>query len=278
MSVDQAVAVGAGLAAAPGHKLSVIIPAYNEEIGIAAILERVLQLRSRLLTVGVAGFEVIVVDDGSHDRTAEIVCRYPDVQLISHARNRGYGGALKTGFVNTTGNLLAFLDADGTYPPEQLPEMCHAVIGGAELVVGSRMSGARSEMSYTRHVGNRIFAGLVTLLGNQPVSDSASGMRVFRREVLERLYPLPDGLNFTPVMSTRAVHEGIKMVEVSIPYHARVGHSKLNILQDGVRFFTSIVGTALSYNPRRVLGLAVLAGIGIALLVATVLAVVRLSG
>ncbi len=260
------------------YKLSVIIPAYNEEDGIAEIIDRTLSIHAALEAVGVEGPELIVVDDGSKDRTVEIVKQYPNVRLIRHAQNRGYGGALKTGFANATGNLLAFLDADGTYPPEHFPQLCQAVIGGADLVIGSRMAGAESEMPRTRRLGNFIFANLVTLVGNQHVSDSASGMRVFRKETLERMYPLPDGLNFTPVMSTRAIHEGLKMVEVPIPYSERLGRSKLNIFKDGMRFFNSIIWTALSYNPVRVLGLVGLAGVGFAALVALALTVLRAGG
>ena len=82
--------------------------------------------------------------------------------------------------------------------------------GGADLVIGSRMAGADTEMPAIRRLGNFLFANLLTLIGRTRVTDSASGMRVFRRETLDLLLPLPDGLNLTPVMSTRAVHEGIR--------------------------------------------------------------------
>jgi glycosyltransferase involved in cell wall biosynthesis len=260
------------------NQLSVIVPAYNEEGGIAEILDRILSIRPGLEEVGVAGPEVLVVDDGSRDRTREIVGTYKNVRLICHEKNRGYGGALKTGFYNATGNLLAFLDADGTYPPENFPELCQAALKGADLVIGSRMAGAKSDMPAVRRLGNFVFATLVTLIGAQRVSDSASGMRVFRREILDRLYPLPDGLNFTPVMSTRAIHENLKMVEVPIPYSERVGRSKLSVVNDGVRFFNSIVWTALSYNPVRILGLIGLGGVATAAAIAAALAALRLSG
>lgn len=260
------------------NKLSVIVPAYNEEGSIAEILDRVLSIRPGLEAVGVEGPEVLVVDDGSRDHTREIVGTYNSVRLICHEKNRGYGGALKTGFRNASGNLLAFLDADGTYPPENFPELCQAALKGADLVIGSRMAGAKSEMPAVRRLGNLIFATLVTLIGAQRVSDSASGMRVFRREILDRLYPLPDGLNFTPVMSTRAIHENLKMVEVPIPYSERVGRSKLSVMNDGMRFFNSIVWTALSYNPVRILGMIGLAGVAAAVAIAATLAVLRMSG
>jgi glycosyltransferase involved in cell wall biosynthesis len=235
--------------------LSVVVPALNEESGIAYIIERILSIRPELQEVGVSELELIVVDDGSQDKTRQISAGYPQVRCISHSTNRGYGAALKTGFSMAKGNLLGFLDADGTYPPEFFPQLCQqAIATNADLVIGSRMSGADSEMPLVRRVGNLIFANLVSLLGNHRVSDSASGMRIIRREALDRLYPLPDGLNFTPVMSTRAIHEDIRWIEVPIPYKERVGRSKLNVVQDGLRFLYTIIWTALSYNPVRIFG------------------------
>ncbi|HSJ54721.1 MAG TPA: glycosyltransferase family 2 protein [Anaerolineae bacterium] len=258
--------------------LSVVIPAYNEEGGIADIVERVLGIRPALAAQE-ADLELIVVDDGSRDETAQIVSRYPGVKLVRHAINCGYGAALKTGFAQARGQWLGFLDADGTYPPEYLPRMLE--VGrcqGAELVIGSRMAGTESQMPLSRRIGNLFFARLVSLIGRQHVSDSASGMRLIRRDVLSRLYPLPDGLNFTPVMSTRALHEGIQMVEAPIPYAERVGRSKLTILGDGTRFLESIVWTALCYNPVRILGAVGLGSILLTLLIALVLVALRLAG
>lgn len=259
--------------------LSVVIPAYNEEDGIAAIVERVLAVRPSLEACGVQGLEVIVVDDGSQDRTCEMVACNPEVCLIKHGVNRGYGAALKTGFRHARGDLLAFLDADGTYPPECFPQLCQPILAeGADLVIGSRMAGAESEMPLVRRVGNTLFAALVSLLGNHRISDSASGMRVFRQEVLAELYPLPDGLNFTPVMSTRALHEHIKMVEVPITYSERVGRSKLSVVRDGLRFANSIVWTVMSYNPVRVLGMIGVFAVFLAVAVGVGLVALRLQG
>jgi len=247
--------------------LSVVIPAYNEENGIAEIASRVLSVAAALKKVGVDGLELLVVDDGSRDRTAEVAASIPGVSLIRHPKNKGYGAALKTGFSKASGELIGFLDADGTYPPEYFPQLCQAALQGTDLVIGSRMAGADSQMPFTRRVGNFFFANLLTLLGRQKVTDSASGMRVFRRTILERIYPLPDGLNLTPVMSTRAVHEGIRIQEVPIPYSERVGRSKLSVIRDGSIFMQSMLWTALSYNPVRILGLLGLGGLGIASIV-----------
>jgi len=258
--------------------LSVVIPAYNEENGIATIAQRVLQVREALKEIGVEQLELIVVDDGSRDRTAEIAGQIQGVRLVRHPKNRGYGAALKTGFSQAHGELVGFLDADGTYPPEYFPKLCSLALDGVDLVIGSRMAGTESQMPVMRRIGNLFFAGLLTVLGRQRVSDSASGMRVFKREILARLVPLPDGLNLTPVMSTRAIHEGIKMAEFPIPYSERVGRSKLSVVRDGSLFLQSIIWTVLAYNPVRILGLIGMGGVAIALLVGLGLVIARLSG
>jgi glycosyltransferase involved in cell wall biosynthesis len=257
--------------------LSVIIPAYNEESGIAEIIERVLAVRPELDGVGV-GLELVVVDDGSRDRTGEIVGGYEGVRLVRHPVNKGYGAALKTGFAAGKGDLLGFLDADGTYPPEDFPALCVKAMNGADLVVGSRRSGADTQMPLVRKIGNFFWSNLITLLGGSRVIDPASGMRVFRREILEKLYPLPDGLNLTPIMSTRAIHEGVRLVEVPIPYSERVGRSKLSVVRDGSLFLYSIVWTILTYNPVRPLGFLGLAGMAVGALAALWLIVSRLTG
>lgn len=258
--------------------LSVVIPALNEEKGIRQIVERVLAVEESLSRTGIKGLELLVVDDGSTDRTAEIVSSIQGVNLISHPRNLGYGAALKSGFSHAAGDLIGFLDADGTYPPEHFPQLCERALNGAELVIGSRMAGADSSMPLTRRIGNFFFATLLSLVGRQKVTDSASGMRIFKREILDRIYPLPDGLNLTPVMSTRAIHEGVKMEEVPIPYSERLGNSKLSVVRDGSLFLRSMIWTVLTYNPVRIFGLLGLAGVGFAGLVGVGLVLARLQG
>jgi len=103
-------------------------------------------------------------------------------------------------------------------------------------------------------------------------------MRVIRRSALSRLYPLPDGLNFTPIMSLRAMHEGLTLVEVPIPYSERTGESKLNVAQDGLRYVHSILWTALSYNPVRVFGIVGITGVGVAAIIGIGLVATRLRG
>jgi glycosyltransferase involved in cell wall biosynthesis len=235
---------------------SIIIPAYNEEGAIASIIERSLAARERIQREACpGGVEVIVVSDGSTDRTAEIAAQYEDITLVSYEKNRGYGAAIKAGFEQASGSLLGFLDADGTCDPLFFIELCHRLEeAGSDVVIGSRL-GPDSEMPALRRFGNRLFAGLLIAWGGHNVTDSASGMRVIRRPALDRLYPLPDGMHFTPAMSTLAIFDShLSIAEVPMPYKERIGESKLHVLKDGWRFLRIITDTALMYRPLRLLG------------------------
>ena len=262
--------------------LSVVIPAYNEENGITEIMQRVLAVKESLHEANVPEFELLVVNDGSQDKTYETALsaagQNPCVRIISHPKNRGYGAALKTGFANSRGDLIGFLDADGTYPPEYFPQLCVAAMAGSDLVIGSRMMGADSKMPLTRRIGNLFFANLLTLVGGIRVTDSASGMRVFQRSAYEKVCPLPDGLNLTPVMSTRAIHENLKVTEIPIPYSERVGRSKLSVVTDGRIFLKSILWTAMYYNPVKILGIVGAIGMLLSALVVIGFIIARLSG
>lgn len=275
--IDLGTAASSGATVRRG--LSICIPVYNERDAIGETLRRCLALQVELQQVGVQDLEVIAVDDGSRDGSAAAIAEYPQVRLIQHPVNRGYGAALKTGFAAASHDLIGFLDGDATYPPERFPDLCREIVEDrADLVIGSRLAGAETEMPLIRRIGNLFFARLLSVVGRASVSDSASGMRVFRKSTLAVLSPLPDGLNLTPVMSTRAVHERIRVVERPIPYNDRVGESKLSVAGDGFRFLSTIVWTALTYNPVRILGLAGLAGVAVAVAVALGLVAARLSG
>jgi hypothetical protein len=129
-----------------------------------------------------------------------------------------------------------------------------------------------------RRLGNLFWSSLLSFLGKTPVEDPASGMRVLRRKSLPALYPLPDGLNFTPVMSTRSVHEGLKVVEIPIPYHERSGASKLSVVRDGTRFLKTIIWTALEYNPAGILSFLGFLALSSSIAVGSGLVALRLQG
>ncbi len=238
-------------------KLSIIIPAYNEEDAIREIVDRCLSEKKNIIhQTSVEGVEVIVVNDGSRDKTAEIVKGYgKEVKLINFERNRGYGAALKAGFKEASGDLLSFLDADGTCDPIFFIDLCNKLIKeNADIAIGSRL-GPGNMMPFLRRVGNKAYVMLINLIGKVKITDSASGMRVIRKNCLSRIYPLPDGLHFTPAMSCRAVlDENIKIVEVPISYRERKGESKLRVIDDGIRFLKTIIDIALIYEPLRFFG------------------------
>lgn len=237
---------------------SIVIPAYNEENGIKLITERLLGIKKELLNLfkECDDVEIIIVDDGSSDKTAQIVESYHSVKLIKHLTNKGYGAALKTGFAAARGDYLAFLDADATYPPEALVDMLRELVhGNADMVVASRMQGTPTKMPVLRYIGNKFYALCLSWLSNRKITDAASGMRVFKKSILARLYPLSDGLDFTPGMSTRALSEGLAIIEIPILYEERIGRSKLNVVKDGFVFLASIVKIARLYNPLKFFGL-----------------------
>ena len=238
-------------------KLSVVIPALNEEGAIRSIIERTLAARDTIVKKTPAEeVQVIVVSDGSSDRTPEIAREYvPQIKLISYRVNRGYGAAIKLGFRESDGDLVAFLDADGTCDPLFFVDLVNKLLDErADVAIGNRMTNG-SSMPAVRRFGNRLFATLINVIAASHVSDSASGMRVIRRSRLDALYPLPDGLEFTPAMSCRAVLDrGLKIVEAPMSYAERTGKSKLSVFRDGLRFAAVIFDIALTYRPFRIFG------------------------
>lgn len=231
--------------------LTIVIPALNEEQAIGGTIERCLAAARELVQPGLlADVEIIVVSDGSTDRTAEIAQSFGGVQTIVFPKNRGYGAAIAEGFRLGRGELVGFLDADGTCDPAFFGPLCRAVLDGADIALGSRL-GPESKMPLTRRVGNALFAVLLGFLCGRRVTDTASGMRVLRRTAWEALAPLPTGLHFTPAMSARALLSDMRVSEIPMRYEERIGQSKLSVVGDGVRFLRTIVSGVLIYRPER---------------------------
>ena len=174
-----------------GKKLLIVIPALNEEDSIASIIERCLAASPEIVAeTGIRAVDVTVVSDGSTDQTVEIASRYLEwIDLIVFEKNKGYGAAIKEAWRRSDAELLGFLDADGTCDPTFFVPLCNAVLrDGVDVALGCRLNND-SEMPMLRRVGNTLFASLLSALSSSRVRDTASGMRVVRREALEHLYP-----------------------------------------------------------------------------------------
>lgn len=230
--------------------LTIVIPALNEEDAIGPTIERCLAARGQICDQGgVDTVEIVVVNDGSTDGTSEIAHRYEEIEVVDFEVNQGYGAAIKAGWSHGSGELLGFLDADGTCDPVHFSRMCQVLLDErADMVLGSRM-GHGSEMPRVRRIGNRMFAFVLGFLSGEHITDTASGMRVIRRECLPSLQPLPSGLQFTPALSAKALFNRLKVIEIPMSYRERVGQSKLRALRDGVRFLRAILDSVLCYRP-----------------------------
>ena len=238
------------------QKLLIAIPALNEEGSIEAIIERSLGAKNYIIAHSpIQDIEITVVSDGSTDRTVELARQYIDrINLIVFEKNRGYGAAIQEAWQTSDADLLGFLDADGTCEPRFFAPLAQALEEqNGDVVLGCRLN-SETKMPLIRQTGNLLFAGLLTMLSGRRIRDTASGMRIVRRAAYQKLKPLPDGLHFTPAMSARAlldVRSDLKLVEVNMPYHERVGESKLRVGKDGVRFLKIILKTAAVYRPAR---------------------------
>ena len=243
--------------------LTIVVPALDEEQALADTLRRCLDARAVLCQkAGLTAVEVVLVNDGSRDGTEQIARGFGEVTVLGFDENQGYGAALKAGFEVARTELVGFLDADGTCDPVFFADLCRACLDeGADVALGSRL-GPGSEMPKVRRLGNRLFALMLGVLSGRAVQDTASGMRVIRRDRLPDLDPLPDGLHYTPAMSARILlGDDLRLVERPMPYAERVGRSKLSVVRDGLRFLRVIVEAAVCFRPARpLLLLAGLAG------------------
>jgi len=235
-------------------KLTISIPALNEENAIKSIIERCLATKPKIIEkTPVTEVDIVVISDGSTDRTVEYAKSYSEIDVIVFPKNRGYGAAIMGGWEKSQGDLLSFLDADGTCDPNYFVEMITKMEEtGADIVLGSRM-GPTSKMPKIRRLGNLIFATILGVLSKRKLTDSASGMRIIRKSSLPRILPLPSGLHFTPAMSARALMDRELIIEeIPMHYEERIGRSKLSVGKDGLRFLKSIVGTAIYIKPSRI--------------------------
>lgn len=225
------------------ESVSIVIPAKDEEQGLALTLPR---LRDEYPDV-----EVIVVNDGSTDRTEE-VCREHGVTVISHPYSKGNGAAIKTGARAASGKFIVFMDGDGQHDPADIQRLLYKIDEGYDMVVGAR-GGLGDQASLARWSANSLYNWLASWMVNRRIDDLTSGFRVVNREkFLGFLYLLPNGFSY-PTTSTMAFFRaGYSVGFVPISVSRRLGKSHINKLRDGVRFFLIIFKIGTLYSPLKV--------------------------
>ena len=226
--------------------VSVVIPAYNEEGGLAEVVRG---LRARMESSG-RPFEIIVVDDGSVDGTLE-VARGLGVHVIAHHVNRGYGAALKTGIRKARGEHILICDGDGTYPPESIPELL-GHIDDNDMVVAAR-TGASVDIPFFRRLAKGILRRLAIFLSDSAIPDLNSGLRAFRKDAVLHFFPiLPSGFSFTTTITLAMLCNEGRVEYVPINYSKRTGRSKIRPLRDTINFLLLITRTILYFNPLKI--------------------------
>lgn len=227
--------------------LAVVIPAYNEEEGIVAAIDEV---EGVMRSSGWA-HEIIVVDDGSTDRTRERA-ESRGVQVIRFDANQGYGAALKAGFAASRFEWVAIIDADGTYPSAEIPRMLERLPHN-DMVVGARI-GRNVHQSLARRPAKWLLRKFAGALAGREIPDLNSGLRIIRKSRVQQFaHILPQGFSFTTTI-TLALHSGgYPVAYVPIDYHKRVGQSKIRPFH-AVTFAFLILRTMMLFRPLRVLG------------------------
>jgi len=228
--------------------LSIVIPAYNEESAIGLILN---QLMHTLDKVDYP-HEIIVVDDCSQDNTAAAVMDFDGVRLIQHKRNRGYGGAIKTGILHSKYDSICIIDADGTYPNERIPDLYNRFLLGCDMVVGARTSSIVS-VPLIRRPAKWAIARLAQIVVGEKIADINSGMRIFKRDTVLRFFTvLPDGFSFTTTITLGMMVNDYVVEYLPINYYPRVGKSKIRPIRDTFNFIQLVLSIALYFSPLKI--------------------------
>lgn len=225
--------------------VSVIIPAYNEENSIAKVLDGLKFLSENC--------EIIVIDDGSIDNTAEIVKNYQNIKLIRHESNLGYGASLKTGVKCAAGDIIVITDADGTYPNERIPEFIKILRDtDSDMIVGAR-TGEHVKIPLIRKLPKWFINKLANYLSGTKIPDLNSGFRAMRKEVINKfLRILPDGFSFTTTITLAMLSNHYKVRYIPINYFKRTGKSKISPIKDTVKFIQLTIRTIMYFDPLKV--------------------------
>lgn len=228
------------------YLVSVIIPACNEGENIGPVLREV---KESLSGAGI-NFEIIVVDDGSRDGTAEAAER-EGVRIIRHGYNMGYGASLKSGIRQARGEFIAIIDADSTYPGKDFPRLIKEA-EEYDMVVGAR-TGEKVYIPLIRRPAKYLLNRLSSFLSGVKIPDVNSGMRVVRRDIiLSYMHLFPSGFSLTTTLTLAMTCDGYRIKYLPINYSARRGKSKINAVKDPFKFLFTVIRTILYFNPLKI--------------------------
>jgi len=225
-------------------RVSVILPAYNEEAIVGEVLDRIGEVAP-----DDGAWETIVVDDGSEDRTAEVAEAH-GARVVRHPYNKGNGAAVKSGLRAASGEQICLMDADGQHDPAEIPRLLER-LERYDLVIGTRHRGAGGTM--VRWFGNTMYNLLASYLAGRRIPDVTSGFRAARLAPMAEFIPLyPNGFSY-PITSTLAlIKAGYNVGFEPIKVSKRVGTSKIRILRDGAKFFIIALRIVSLFSPLRV--------------------------
>ncbi len=228
--------------------VSVVIPAYNEENGIELTVRSIQDVFQR---AGFATYEIVVVDDGSSDLTAQHA-RQAGACVVTHPHNVGYGRSLKDGITAARHDTIVITDADGTYPVGRIPELLQHYVRGFDMVVGQR-TGDHYRESVIKAPLRSVLKFLVEFTAGRRIPDINSGLRVFRREtVLPYFQHLCDTFSFTTSMTLAYMMTGKFVAYLPIEYHSRIGKTKVRLFRESLRTLQYIVQAIIYYNPLKI--------------------------
>ena len=225
---------------------TVVLPAYNEEIGLSALLPSLLELSHHR-------FEVVVVDDGSTDSTASLAESF-GCRVVRHAVNAGKGVAVRTGLMAARGEKVIIMDADDTYPVDAVVEIIDR-LDECEMVVGTRTLG-RKNIPLLNRFGNAVLSSAIRLASGSRWTDPLTGLYGLRRSVLERMDLRSTGFSLEAEIAIKSAGLGLRVEDHPIVYRARAGDSKLHPLRDGFRITAVVLSLGLQRLVRTILPIA----------------------
>ena len=243
---------------------SIVIPAFNEENAIA---QTITNLFSMFKNANIKEVEIVIVDDGSTDKTGEIA-QNTGAKVIRHPHNGGYGQSLKSGIRAASFDTIVICDADGTYPIECIPDMLKEYEKGFDMVVGARQ-GAHFEESLKKKILRFILKYIVESTAGRNIPDINSGLRIFSKKKILPYFPrLCNTFSFTTSLTLAYMMNGKFVTYMPIPYHKRIGNTKVRLLKDAIRTMQFIIEASAFYNPLKIftmfsICLIVVSGIGI---------------